>query len=104
MKDFKDLCNDLKEHLINLGYTFNSRRSKNFIDFYLGNYELISIEPMYENIWYRTYPNNEDKWECIYGATKDDFSYLKEFAVRLVKMYKHKQVILAKKAIEKDFQ
>ena len=104
MKDFKDLCNDLKKHLINLGYTFNFYRGKNFIDFNLGNYELISIETMYENIWYRTYPNNEDKWECIYGATEEDFSYIKEFAVRLVKMYKNKQVVLAKKAIEKDFQ
>jgi len=104
MKDFKDLCNDLKEHLINLGYTNNSNRGKNFIDFILGNYELISIETMYENIWYRTYPSDDNKWECIYSATEEDFSYIKEFAVRLVKMYKHKQVTLAKKAIEKDFQ
>lgn len=38
MKDFKDLCNDLKEHLINLGFTCNTSRSKNIVDFYLGNY------------------------------------------------------------------
>lgn len=104
MKDFKDLCNDLKEHLINLGFTCNTSRSKNIVDFYLGNYELISVEIRYENIWYRTYPNNEDKWDKFYGATQDDFSYIKELAVRLVKMYKHKQVALAKKEIEKDFQ
>lgn len=104
MKDFKDLYNDFQKHLTNLGFTIDSSRSKNIVDFYLGNYELIGVELIYENIWYRTYPNNEYKWDKFYGATQDDFSYIKELAVRLVKMYKHKQVALAKKAIEKDFQ
>lgn len=103
MKDFKNLCNDLQEHLINLGFTCDASRNKNILDFYLGNYELISVEIRYENIWYRTYPNNEDKWNKFYDATKDNFSYIKELAVRLVKMYKQKQVVLAKKEIEKDF-
>ena len=104
MKDFKNLYNDFQKHLTNLGFTCNTSRNKNVATFYLGDYELISVEILYENIWYRTYPNNEDKWYSFYDATKDDISYLKELAVRLVKMYKDKQVVLAKKAIEKDFQ
>ena len=102
MKNFQDLYNDLQEHLTNLGFTLNLHHR--IADFYLGNYELISVEIRYENIWYRTYPSNEDKWNKFYEATKDDFDYIKELAVRLVRMYKHKQVTLAKKEIEKDFQ
>lgn len=102
MKTFYELYNDLQEHLINLGFT--PALHNGIADFFLGNYELISVELRYDNIWYRTYPSNEEKWEKFYGATKDDFDYIKELAVRLVKMYKHKQVLLAKKEIEKDFQ
>ena len=104
MKDFKKLCNDLKEHLINLGFTCNTRHNINVATFYLGDYELISVEILYKNIWYRTYPNNENKLYSFYGATEEDFSYIKEFAVRLVKMYKNKQIAIVKKEIEKDFQ
>ena len=102
MKTFNDLYNDLQEYLTNLGFT--QALHNGIVDFFLGNYELISVEIIYENIWYRTYPNNEDKWEKFYCATRDDFNYIKELAVRLVRMYKHKQVVLAKKEIEKDFQ
>ena len=102
MKTFNDLYNDLQEHLTSLGFTLNLHNR--IADFYLGNYELISVEIRYENIWYHTYPSNEDKWNKFYEATKDDFNYIKELAVRLVRMYKHKQVALAKKEIEKDFQ
>lgn len=104
MKDFKNLCNGLQEHLINLGFTCDTSLNKNILDYFLGNYNLISIEIRYENIWYRTYPSNEEKWNKFYEATIDDFSYIKELAVRLVKMYKQKQIAFAKKEIEKDFQ
>lgn len=102
MKTFYELYKDLQEHLTNLGFTLAFHNG--IADFFLGDYELISVELRYNNIWYRTYPNNEDKWNKFYDATKDDFDYIKELAVRLVRMYKHKQVILAKKEIEKDFQ
>lgn len=103
MKEFQDLYNDLQEYLTGLGFTLSLHNR--IADFYLGNYELISVEIRYENIWYRTtYPGNEGKWEKFYEATRDDVNYIKELAVRLVKMYKHKQVLLAKKEIEKDFQ
>jgi hypothetical protein len=102
MKTFNDLYNDLQEYLTSLGFTLSLHNR--IADFYLGNYELISVEIRYENIWYRTYPSYEEKWNKFYEVTKDDFDYIKELAVRLVRMYKHKQVVLAKKEIEKDFQ
>lgn len=102
MKTFYELYIDLQEHLTNLGFTVATH--SRIIDFFLGDTELIFVDLGNENLWYRTYPNNEDKWEKFYGATRDDFNYIKELAVRLVKMYKHKQVVLAKKEIEKDFQ